>query len=431
MVHEFLEGISIVIYEALCCRIFMKTFLRDRFLFRGVGILFTVSLAAVFLGWALGTYNQGQHIFRSVGVAASIFLLTLLFYEGKWAKKLFLSGVFYGIVCGVDYLGLVLVNILLHDKTLSDVAGVMLALLFKTVLFIIVLLMAHLREQVRALQVKNKEWILMLSFPVVSLMIQIIMVMSYEGRGSSAGYLAVSFGIAAVNMVMFGWLGHISEQEKKWNQIRLLQENNRVRIQAYHEMDVDYQESKKILHDYNNQICCIRGLLKKGEFKEAEAFADKLVESFPGCWEEIDVQNPVINVLLNQKHRLARSKGIAILFYVNNLSDLWLEEQDIVVLLSNLMDNAIEACEKLQEENRVIKLKLIREKSQFILSIQNPVSRVVSIHGNQICTDKKDRKNHGIGLKNVQMVLDKYQGIGMMRCDEGRFYYTVAIPKLP
>ena len=64
------------------------------------------------------------------------------------------------------------------------------------------------------------------------------------------------------------------------------------------------------------------------------------------------------------------------------------------------------------------------------MSVQNPVSGVVSINENQICTDKKDRKNHGIGLKNIQMVLDKYHGIGLMRYDEGRFYYTVAIPKL-
>ncbi len=121
MIHEFLESISIVIYEALCCRIFMRAFLRDRFSFRGVGILFIASLSAVFLGWALGTYNQGQHIFRSVGGVVSIFLFSLLFFEGKWTKKLFLSGVFYGIVCGVDYLGLILIDAVLDKKTISDI----------------------------------------------------------------------------------------------------------------------------------------------------------------------------------------------------------------------------------------------------------------------------------------------------------------------
>lgn len=430
MLCEFMEGISIVIYEALCCRIFMSAFLRDRFLFRGSRILFVVLLSGVFLGWALSTYDQSGHIYRSMGVVLSIFLFSLLFFEGKWTKKLFISGVFYGIVCGIDYLGLILVDLLLGEETVSDVTSVMIALLFKTILFIVVLFMAGQRQRIREMQIKNTEWILMLCFPILCLMIQVIMVFSYEGRGTSAGYLVVSFGIVLVNVLMFEWLGHISEQEKKWNQIQMMQENNKVRMQAYREIDVDYQEAKRILHDYNNQLCCIQGLLKKGEAKKAEEYADELVGSFPDWWEEIDVQNPVINALLNQKYRLAKLKGIAVLFYVNDLSDLWLEEQDIVVLLSNLMDNAIEACEKLEGERKVIKLKLIREKKQLVLSIQNPVSGEVLIRDDQIYTNKKDKKNHGIGLKNVQMVLDKYQGIGMMRYDEGQFHYTAAIPML-
>ena len=429
MLYKYLESISIILYEALCCRIFTGAFLRERFSFRGAKLLSVVLLAGLFSGWALGTYAQSEYIYRSLGVVASVFLFCLLFYKGRWVKKLFISGAFYGIVCGVDYLFVFLADIIFEVETISDVTGIMIGLLSKTVLFIVVLFLAHSRDRIREIQIRSTEWILLLCFPVLSLMIQILMIFSYEGRGTQAGYLAVSFGIVFVNVLMFGWLMHISEQEKKWNQIRLLQENNKIRMQAYHEIDVDYQESKRILHDYNNQLCCIRGLLKQKELQKAEEYVDKLAGSFPDWWEEIDVKNPIINVLLNQKYRLAKSKGIAVLFYVNDLSDLWLEEQDIVVLLSNLMDNAIEACEKL-EDGKVIKLKLIREKQQLVLSIQNPVSGEVLIRDNQICTSKEDRKNHGIGLENVQMVLDKYQGIGMMRYEEGEFHYTAAIPML-
>jgi Signal transduction histidine kinase regulating citrate/malate metabolism len=430
MLYDLMKSIFIVIYEAVCCRIFMKVFLRERILFRGSGMLYVVLLSGVFLGWALGTYEQSGYIYRCFGIVFSIFIFSLLFFEGKWTKKLFICSVFYGIMCGIDYLFAFLADIILNVETISAVTWVMIALLSKTVLFIIVQLMVCKREQIREMQMKSAEWIIMLCFPLLSIMIQVLMVFSYEGRGNSVGYLAVSFGIVLVNVVMFEWLGHISEQEKKWNQIQLLQENNRVRMQAYYEIDIDYQESKRILHDYNNQLCCIQGLLKQGEIKKVEEYADKLIGTLPDWWEEIDVHNPVINVLLNQKYRLAKSKGIAILFYVNDLSDLWLEEQDIVVLLSNLMDNAIEACDKLEEGHKVIKLKMICEERQMVLSIQNPVSGKVLICDNEICTNKNDKKKHGIGLKNIQMVLDKYQGIGMMRYDDGQFHYTVAIPML-
>ena len=99
-----------------------------------------------------------------------------------------------------------------------------------------------------------------------------------------------------------------------------------------------------------------------------------------------------------------------------------------VVILANLLDNAIEACEKL-DCNKVIRLKLVKEKQQMVLSVQNPVAVPVEIKNNDIQTGKGDKKNHGIGLKNIQMVLDKYGGIGRIRCDKGWFYYTAVIPQ--
>lgn len=100
----------------------------------------------------------------------------------------------------------------------------------------------------------------------------------------------------------------------------------------------------------------------------------------------------------------------------------------MVILLSNLLDNAIEACEKL-DCNKVIRLKLVKEKQQMVLSVQKSSGGSRRNKNNDIQTGKGDKKNHGIGLKNIQMVLDKYGGIGRIRCDKGWFYYTAVIPQ--
>lgn len=145
--------------------------------------------------------------------------------------------------------------------------------------------------------------------------------------------------------------------------------------------------------------------------------------------QNVDVNHPILNVVLNQKCRLAKRKDISFLFYANDLSDLWLEEQDVVSLLSNLLDNAIEACEKLESE-RKIWVKLVREKRQFVLSIRNTVPEPVDIQNDEIPTSKEDKVKHGIGLKNVQMILNKYEGMGMMRYEERCFLYTAVIPDI-
>lgn len=430
MLEEFLKSVSIVFYEALCCRIFLDIFFKRRFSFKLERFLSVVTLTGVMLFLALFTQLHSRYVIRSIGIIASIFLFSMFFYMGKWQKKLFLCGAFYALLCCIDYFSYIMLELVLGKNVLDNsVVQVILVLLCKTVLLVVVLGIEHFWSRGREVQMEGPAWVLMICFPMLSLAIMLVMLFSFLGRNSSSGYLIVSFGIMVMNMVMFEWLKFVSERDRRWKQIRLLQERNEERIQLYYEMSVHYEEQKQILHDYNNQVGCIQGLLKNKQYQEAEVYAEKLADSFPDNMRSVDVNHPILNVVLNQKNYLAKRKDISLLFYANDLSDLWLEEQDVVSLLSNLLDNAIEACEKLESE-RKIWIKLVREKRQFVVSIRNPVSAPVAIENNEIHTSKEDKRKHGIGLKNVQMILEKYHGMGMMRYEEGCFFYTAVIPEI-
>lgn len=429
MLEEFFKSISIVFYEALCCKIFLDIFLRQRYSVRWLKVLSVFLLTGVFLFWALSTQMGGYYAFRSIGIILSIILFSIIFYSGKWLLKIFLSLIFYAVLFCVDYLGLILVDLLLDPSVLSNnVIQVILVLLCKTFLFVLVLILDYFWKREKEVDIKNSEWILMISFPVLTVVIMLVMLLSFQQKNSSVGYLTVSFGMVSINIVLFALLKYISEREKQYNEMKILQERNKEKMQAYYEFSEDYAQKKRMVHDYNNQVHCIQGLLQQKKYQEAEEYADKLTGILLDGREVIDVNNTILNVVLNQKYRLAKSKDIAIYFHVNDLSGLWMKEQDMVILLSNLLDNAIEACEKL-DHNKMIRLKLVKEKQQMVLSVQNPVLVPVEIKNNYIQTSKKDKKSHGIGLKNIQMVLDKYGGIGRMRYDKGWFYYTVVIPK--
>lgn len=430
MLEEFLKSISIVFYEALCCRIFLDIFFKRKFSFKLEKFLSVMLLTGVFLIMALMTQPNFDYIIRSIGIVAGIFLFSIFFFVGKWQKKIFLCGAFYTLLYCVDYFSFIILSSFIDKHYLeNDVIQVILILFCKTVLFVVVLGIEHFWNRGREVEMEEPAWILMICFPVLSMVIMLVMLFSFMGRNSSAGYLAVSFGIMIMNVVMFEWLKFVSEKDRRWNQIRLLQERNEERIHLYHEASVNYEDQKRILHDYHNQIGCMQGLLKKQQYKEAETYAEKLADSLPDQMQNVDVNHPILNVVLNQKYRLAKRKDISLLFYANDLSDLWLEEQDVVSLLSNLLDNAIEACEKLEGKQKIW-IKLVREKRQFVLSIRNPVSEPVDIQDDEIPSTKADKRKHGIGLKNVQMILDKYHGMGMMRYEEGCFSYTAVIPEI-
>lgn len=430
MLEEFLKSISIVFYEALCCRIFLDSFLRQRFMNKWSNSLFVILLAGFIWGLGCVTQFQDMYVYRTLGIVVGIFLLGTVFYLGKWYKKIFLCGAFYTLLYCVDYFSFVMLSTVVDHRYLENsVIQTILVLLCKTILFVVVLGIRNVWNRGREVQMKGPAWVLMISFPVLSMIIMLVMLFSFLGKKSTAGYLTVSFVIMVMNVIMFEWLQFVSERDRRWNQIRLLQERNEERMQIYHEMSVNYEEQKRMLHDYCNQIGCVQGLLKKRQYKEAEAYAEKLSVLIPGYIQGVDVNHPILNVVLNQKYRLARSRNISVLFYVNDLSDLWLEEQDTVSLLANLLDNAIEACEK-QEDERKIWIKLVMEKRQFVLSIRNTVFEPVIIENNEIPTSKEDQGKHGFGLRNVRMILDKYEGMGMMNYEEGCFSYTAVMPEI-
>lgn len=253
MLEEFLKSISIVFYEALCCRIFLDIFLKHRFLFKLERFVSVVLLAGVFLLLALITQLNNEYIIRSMGIIVSIFLFSLLFLSGKWQKKLFLSLAFYALLCCVDYFSYITLESILGNTLLdNNVIQVMFVLLCKTILFVVILGIEHFWNRGRVVQMAEPAWILMICFPVLSMMIMIVMLLSFIGRNNSTGFLIVSFGIMVMNVVMFEWLKYVSEKDRRWNQIRLLQERNEEKIQLYHEMSLNYEEQKRIC-----QLLCV------------------------------------------------------------------------------------------------------------------------------------------------------------------------------
>lgn len=132
-------------------------------------------------------------------------------------------------------------------------------------------------------------------------------------------------------------------------------------------------------------------------------------------------------------------RGINILVYflllsvfvvtANDLSGIWLEDQDIVVILSNLLDNAIEAAQTC-EKKRVLRLKMILEED-LIISVQNTYSGNTEIVDGKLHTSKPDKEEHGIGIPNIIEAVEKYQGAYAIKAEHGEFLFSILIPKGP
>lgn len=198
----------------------------------------------------------------------------------------------------------------------------------------------------------------------------------------------------------------------------------------------DCQEDRKLLHN----------LLREYEKNSEEKF--NITEYELGtelCRDESALQNCQIVFLdinmdeqdglktaikikeLYQKFYTAKEKQISMIFQIGDVHEILLTEEEIVILLCNLLDNAINECEKVVKAGRdaVIQFKLVCEDEKVILSVKNPVLHKVEIIDNKVRSNCE--KGHGIGLKNVESVVEKYDGSIAFDCDDKEFKAVVIL----
>lgn len=141
--------------------------------------------------------------------------------------------------------------------------------------------------------------------------------------------------------------------------------------------------------------------------------------------------NPIIDAIFNQKGYAAKEQDIDLHFEINDLSEMSIPSVDLTVVMSNLLDNAIEACEKLEKQERRMAVKAIYNKSDnpptLFFSVEN-ASKSVEIFGDHIPTTKPEPELHGFGLPNVMDILHKYGVFYLMDYKDGSFLFCLEWP---
>lgn len=135
----------------------------------------------------------------------------------------------------------------------------------------------------------------------------------------------------------------------------------------------------------------------------------------------------MIDAILNVKYQEAMDKNILFVIKINDLSEVRISDEDIVIILSNLLNNAIEACEQCNE--KIIKLKFVKETEGIIISVKNTFCGKLSFSNGELVTTKnQDLDEHGIGIKNIIDTVERYNGSFVIKNNEREFYFSIYIP---
>ena len=171
-------------------------------------------------------------------------------------------------------------------------------------------------------------------------------------------------------------------------------------------------------------MCKIRYLLIYSFKKEFQKIIGELDEGE----KTIYTANIIVNTILNNKLRNAQKRHIATEASVLVPKQMNLDYSAAGILLGNLLDNAIEACEKLEEEKRMVKIEVRKHHSMFMLIVENSCEAHAQVRKGIFRTTKKDDRMHGYGIHNVRKTVKNRGGQFQYGSRGENFYVKILIP---
>lgn len=186
-----------------------------------------------------------------------------------------------------------------------------------------------------------------------------------------------------------------------------------------------YKEKATLLHDEKHHIRTIQEFLERGDTAAAIKYAGEMTEKLERSGNRVWSKHSLVDMMLNMKIQEAEKNHVRMDVSFDDMEGLILKEMDICTLLSNALDNAIEANQKITDiEERWIKVYGERKGQMWVFNATNPIGEEVVFEGDRIVTSKKDKNMHGFGLTSIRRVVENYDGAMSANVKEGTFTLT-------
>ena len=239
----------------------------------------------------------------------------------------------------------------------------------------------------------------------------------------------LSLGLLVIIVVVF-LLYEMFVREEAGN-LELSAKLQRIEMESgfFNEMGALHTEIRTWRHEYKNNMIALHTLIEHNENDKALEFIDSMSLSPSLDSDTLQTGNHVLDAVVSSKLWYARSRGIDVSIQAVYPDNYNIDNIDLCAIVGNLLDNAIEACSRMSSDasNRFITFSLLIKGKNLAISISNSYEGVLRKDGDRFLTDK-DQKYHGIGIRYVDSIVDKYKGHVLREYADGIFETYVMIP---
>ncbi len=383
------NAFRVYIYWKLLKALFPTTKVKNIWISLGFIVFFLVnSIAAIVFG------NFTLNIITNI-----VPLIALSFlYESKSTSKFFVALAFYVVNMLAD--GIVYTFVLV-TKIQSIVISSGIATVLIT--FLIELLFEYILKKRQHYEIDKLYLVAILSVPIGSIAVGILTMYQY-----SAKTIFVAFVLLGFNVLIFYMYDNLQKNYEALYEKSLLEQAVDAQHSQLELMKESQSKIRFLQHDFKNHLIAIENYAKRSDYTAIIEYIKKSFGFFSLEQQLVDTGNPEIDSILNYKLQEMQNRGIKFNYSVVIPQELRISGFDINIVLGNLLNNAMEAMEK--TEKKEFSLHIYFDKNILFLHMENTYNGQVIETSEGFQTTKRNKKSHGMGLKSVSKILERYEG---------------------
>ena len=371
----------------------------------------------ILLNFCIAHFVLLPNIWQSLLGMGVMLLMSCIMLEGKTEQKMLVI-----IACNVF---MILVSMLrgritffLSGKSINEISiqgseslARVLGIVLTNTLYLLTayILTCFFHDKIK---LKKEEYIIIIIYYIIFLIVVLLSIAMSRNVDFSLiwqkTFLILDMLMFIANIIVLKMIFHINQQnhyemENALLHMQITQQEKRIR-----EEEKNYREVQLLRHDLKRYLVTYRQLLQEGKYEVIEADIDKILGKRLNTNHCVYTENTILNAVICEKMEQCSIKNIKIEVQVNADKDM--DSIEYGVVLSNLLDNAIEAEEQEKEENRYICLNIGVEQNMIHLVVSNYISESVLQNNALLETSKKNKQLHGIGLRGVKEFVNNKEG---------------------
>lgn len=248
-----------------------------------------------------------------------------------------------------------------------------------------------------------------------------IVLAEYVDSGGRVRVLSAAFSLLIIFILAFLEIGMIFKNAEVTRKLDYITLKNDMQDEYYQQLSALMGESREHIHDMKHHIQILDKYAEEGEYERIHNYLREIGLPVLSLGRMVWTGSEILDLVLNQKKIDAEKNNVRMKIDVKGECCLPLTDREICSLFSNLLDNALEACIRMESEERWIEVQLDEKGEMISIDVRNSIGESPQIIGGKFQSKKKDKNLHGLGLHSVERIMDKQGGFLEAQVEEGCF----------